>query len=51
MTQEDSQFRLRLPTDLRDYLRESAVQNQRSINGEIVYVLRQHQKTASAPSA
>lgn len=51
MTQEDSQFRLRLPTDLRDYLRESARLNERSINGEIVYALRQHQKSASAPTA
>lgn len=51
MTQQDSQFRLRLPVDLRDYLRESAEQNQRSINGEIVYALRQHQKAASNPTA
>lgn len=44
-------FRLRVPTDLRDYLRGSAAQNQRSINGEIVFALRQYQKTASAPTA
>lgn len=47
MTQQDCQFRLRLPVDLRDFLRKNAKQNQRSINGEVVYALRQHQKAAS----
>jgi hypothetical protein len=51
MTREESQFRLRVPTDLRDFLRDSAGHNQRSINGEIVYALRQYQKTASAVTA
>lgn len=47
MTQEDAHCRLRFPVDLRDFLRENAKQNQRSINGEVVYALRQYQKAAS----
>lgn len=51
MARDDCQFRLRLPADLRDFLRGGAEQNQRSINGEIVYALRQYQKAASVAQA
>ncbi|WP_428331940.1 Arc family DNA-binding protein [Novosphingobium sp.] len=44
MIKDDAHFRLRLPSDLKEFIRERARQNQRSITGEIVYVLRQHQK-------
>lgn len=52
MSRKDEHFRLRLPSDLKEFVRESARSNQRSMTGEIVYVLRQHQtKTASEPTA
>jgi uncharacterized protein YlxW (UPF0749 family) len=36
MAADDPHFRLRLPSDLRDQLREAATANRRSINAEIV---------------
>lgn len=52
MAREDSHIRIRLPTDLKNFVQTSARQNERSVNGEIVYVLRQHQtKTASEHQA
>lgn len=51
MARDDAQFRLRMPHDLREYVRESARHNQRSLNGEVVFIIRQHQKSASAPTA
>jgi hypothetical protein len=43
MGREDAQFRLRIPHDLRDFIRESSKRNQRSLNGEVVFALRQYQ--------
>lgn len=51
MARDDAHFRLRLPTDLKKYVSDAAQENHRSINGEVVHILRQHQKTASAPTA
>lgn len=48
MTQEPTHFRLRLPEDLKDFVRESARINERSMNGEIIIALRERQKAASA---
>lgn len=38
------QFKLRVPADLRDFIRASAKRNQRSLNGELVFALRQYEK-------
>ncbi|WP_369825702.1 Arc family DNA-binding protein [Novosphingobium sp. HII-3] len=38
------QFKLRVPPDLRDFIRASAERNQRSLNGELVFALRQYEK-------
>ena len=51
MAREDPMLRLRLPPDLKEFVQDSASHNQRSMNGEIVYVLRQHQKTTTGPQA
>lgn len=50
MSRDDAQFRLRMPHDLREFVRESAKRNERSLNGEVVFILRQHQ-VASALTA
>ncbi len=44
MSRQDTLFNLRLPSDLKEFVRESAARNERSITGEIVYVLRQNQE-------
>lgn len=38
---EEAQFKLRLPTDLKVWLEEKAIGNQRSLSGEIKYRLEQ----------
>lgn len=47
MTNEIALFRVRLPEDLKEFIRESARTNRRSMTGEIVYALGQYRKTAS----
>lgn len=51
MVKDDPMVRLRLPIDLKGFVQESARLNHRSMNGEVVHILRQHQKMASAPTA
>lgn len=51
MSRDDAQFRLRMPHDLREFIRESARRNQRTLNGEAVFALRQYEKAASNPTA
>lgn len=50
MSRSDTQMKLRVPLDLREDIERAARLNERSLNGEIVFRLRQ-QKTASAPTA
>ena len=51
MTSEDPMLRVRLPQSLKEFVQDSAKRNQRSMNGEIVFVLSQHQKTTTGPQA
>lgn len=46
MTKEDKHFRVRLPEDLKEFIRESARINRRSMTGEIVFALGQYKKMA-----
>ncbi|MGP9819180.1 Arc family DNA-binding protein [Salinarimonas sp. NSM] len=41
MKQTDPQIKVRLPKDVMDWLRQSAEQNLRSMNAEVVIVLRE----------
>lgn len=41
MTRNDVQFKLRLPPDVRERIRELAFENRRSMTAEIVYQLEQ----------
>lgn len=50
MAREDTHFRLRLPEDLKAFVRDSASRNQRSMTGEIIFALRERQM-ASVPTA
>lgn len=43
-SQEPTQMTLRLPPELRDWLAAKSAANQRTRNGEIVYILLQAQK-------
>lgn len=51
MSREDAQFRLRMPVELREFIRESAQRNQRTLNSEVVFALRQYEKAASNHTA
>jgi hypothetical protein len=51
MTKDDPYVRLRIPQDLKQFVQESAKRNQRSMNGEIVFVLSQQREATSAPTA
>ncbi len=51
MGHEPSYLRIRIPPDLKEFIRESAAHNERSLNGEIVFALRERQKAASAHTA
>lgn len=44
MKKDDAQIRFRMPADLKDFIQGRAQENQRSMNGEIVYALRQYQR-------
>lgn len=41
MTREQDKFMLRLPDGMRDRLKEIAQSNMRSLNAEIVFILRE----------
>ena len=45
----DAKLQLRLPQDLKKWLEEDAVRNDRSMNGQVVAVLRERM-TAQAPA-
>lgn len=51
MARADPKLVLRLPSELKAFVQDQAERNLRSMNSEVVHVLRQHQKAASAPSA
>lgn len=51
---EASKFQLRLPTDLKNWLETYAERNDRSMNGQVVAILRERmnaQMQAAAPEA
>jgi hypothetical protein len=51
MSRQDEHFRLRLPSDLKEFVREQARENQRSMTGEIVFALGQYRKAASGQAS
>lgn len=51
MARDDPMVRVRLSQDLKEFVQESARQNHRSMNGEIVFALGQYKKTASEHQA
>lgn len=48
MTSGHPQTKLRLPPDLHEQIKNDARSNERSINGEIVFRLRQQQAASAA---
>lgn len=48
MSRDDTHFRLRIPPDLKEYIRACSLANQRSMNGEIIFALRQQQAASGA---
>ena len=47
----DPQLKVRLPIDLRDWLKRQAAENGRTMNAEIVFALRERQQRANPPGA
>lgn len=47
MAREDAYFRLRIPDDVREWVRGSAEKNLRSMTAEIVFALRERMEAAT----
>ncbi|QNT79308.1 Arc family DNA-binding protein [Entomobacter blattae] len=52
---QSTHYRLRIPDDLKKWVREQSIENKRSINGQILFCiermkLAENKKTADAPS-
>lgn len=43
-------YKLRIPAQLRDWFKQQAAVNNRSLNGEIVFALQQHYKQQQTAS-
>ena len=47
MAREDGHFRLRIPNDVKSWVRANAEKNMRSLTAEIVFTLREKMATAA----
>ena len=48
MARSDEQTNLRFPKELKDWLRQQAVDNKRSLNSEVIVLLQQLQRKSKA---